>query len=461
MRVPLANIVPPQELDEQFIPPRSIHLVSTPPPITYETTSPPRLHSMSREVSDSSQGTNYTCPPSFEYNETPSRIGSFAESMEGISHVVNHPDFLADIIREPETKNKSRAPILNHNPYSSSPSYHQPSYCHYKCQQGWAESERRNYRNLGFVPIKHPQSWVAATNNNQPTHPHEEIKVSIKQETPITPRRKPSKPTLNSSPDKTRETPTQPSEPTPSDQPLVPPRRPRSAYVLFFKSVRDNNLAQVRKRREKMMNMETLIPTVERLWKSMPEEERQSFQDQAKKEADDYEVAMERYKEQQEPQKQRAEKEGEPNNVAKRPSTELPPKESPHKKARRAPKKQHDKVAGVHSPSGSTASTVPESPCTPNGNDFLTPPHHTWNAAAEQITRLQEGTEVYLNQGGRVRRYRVEYKCFRMERSQLDDFLKSPSGTGGWPVSQPVWVTPSSTCHDSCHLGDEERSFMG
>lgn len=225
----------------------------------------------------------------------------------------------------------------------------------------------------------------------------------------------------------------------------IPPRQPRSSYILYLKSIRDKNLAAVKKRRERLMNMDTLVELVNTQWSALSPEERQIFEQQAADDAERYQRELIEY----EAQRQRSGTHG-----GQQQQLGIP-----------CPSRKKFRLGGVsvndHHSSHATHTSTPmashleasilKSPLRPiplqmvnemppplqNQNVYPTfarlspPPTHVESDCDDSMSEnlpLPPGMEIELSfgqNGQQKQRYYVQYKCISMTKEQAEEYVRN------------------------------------
>ena len=215
----------------------------------------------------------------------------------------------------------------------------------------------------------------------------------------------------------------------------LPPRRPRSAYIYFLKSVRDKNLAAVKTRRERLMNMDILLDRVDAQWNALSPREKEVFERQA---ADDnlrYQREMKEYERLQSQQSipRALEEENFQSHSRKRDRTDpkddgsgnasvsnhyarkrhSPPTRSP-------PFRNPSHVLGEIAPPLQTIQGRPQPP-------IPLPPKHPASCSEPSLQEnlpLLEGTEIELTVSHHKRKYRVHYQCISMTKTEAEEYVR-------------------------------------
>ncbi len=239
---------------------------------------------------------------------------------------------------------------------------------------------------------------------------------------------------------------------------IPPPRRPHSSYIIFLKSVRDKNLAAVKKRRERLMNMEALLDIVNAKWNTLNPEERHIFEQKAAEDDIRYQRELREY----ESQKQRSStqrrhlrvnqhqsckkrRHDNQNNGVSDVTSILNHLDSCPVKHARAQSPLH---TSPHSVAGKTLEHFPT--ICPGPELFQTSypapypfptiypvPDASPDLPYEKLP-LRSGMEVELSHeksGYKKRTYRVEYQCFSMTRQQAEEFIRHLENHNNIPPS--------------------------
>lgn len=194
-------------------------------------------------------------------------------------------------------------------------------------------------------------------------------------------------------------------------EPLNPPRHPLSAYVHFYKAVRDRNAAAVQKRKSRYLNIDALSETVDAQWKRLSDAERKVYEDLARDDRKKYERELAEY------EKKKA---------------ELVPPRPPPKKEEDGPSSRtaSQDLVNLSSSLGIiplqqlfAADTPPNQRTAPAGpRASITPLVHSINQLPNGV--LREGMELQLpDRQGIPRKYRVRYVCLPMRRNEAREFL--------------------------------------
>lgn len=227
-----------------------------------------------------------------------------------------------------------------------------------------------------------------------------------------------------------------------------PPNLPRSAYILFLKSVRDKHLAAVKQRQERMMNMDALLKNVERQWVELTPEERKIFEDQAQEDNDRYQREQREYDAAQQMEtaspsktKKKGRRGGAPSEefATANNQQEQHPNDSVGLVGQIAPPYHyqgdhdwdHDGVAapwfsGDNAHMFGASRTSYTNPQNAFGKPILSLPSVPFRPpdGREAMMPLHPGMEILLSHGPgpQLQRYRVGYTCVSMTREQAENF---------------------------------------